>query len=134
MTQKTISEAREMILHVWGDDPGVAIANAVLDHLETERPECIGIGDVARLGGREELDEDVTRALAMLVASPASVLTSRFKFKEEDGNLISTPGRKLFYDTPFLHPVTGDEVHDWQDRVYVDFTVNEGAYGTLPSP
>jgi len=134
MAQKTITEARELIARVWGDDPGAAIANAVLDHLEETRPEEISFAEVIRIGGREDLDDDVTRALAMLAGSPAAVLDSRFRFEEENGDLIPTKSRMLDDDSPFFHPVTGEEVHDWDSRVKVDFTVREGIYDVAPRP
>jgi len=136
MAQATIGEARELIAKVWGDDPGVAIANAVLDYIEEARPERIGFGDVMRLGGREELDEDVTRALAMLAQSRGAVLSSEFRFREGD-QLIPVPSFPLFAPheaTDFKHPLTGEAVPDYMDRVSVDFVVNEGIYGTVPSP
>jgi len=134
MAQRTISEARELIAKVWGEDPAAGIANAVLDHLEAERPEEITFGEVMSLGGREGLDDDVTRALAMLAGSPAAVLDSRFRFEEENGDLIPSPSRTLFDDSPYFHPVTGEEVADWEDRVKVDFTVREGIYDNAPTP
>jgi len=136
MAQATIGEARELIAKVWGDDPGVAIANAVLDHIEEARPERIGFGDVMRLGGREDLDEDVTRALAMLAQSRGAVLSSQFRFRDGE-QLIPVPSFPLFapYETSeFRHPLTGEVVPDYMDRVVVDFVVNDGIYGNEPKP
>jgi hypothetical protein len=134
MAQKTITEARETISRVWGGDPAEAIANAVLDHLREERPELITFADVVRLAGREDIDEDITRSLVILAASPAAVLTSVMRFKDEDGTIIEVAKRDLSDDSPFYHPVTGAEVPDFADRVTVDFTVNDGIYDSAPRP
>jgi len=106
----------------------------VLDHLEETRPEDISFSEVVRIAGREDLDDDVTRALAMLAGSSAAVLDSRFRFEEENGDLVPTPNRMLDDDGPFFHPLTGEEIADWEDRVKVDFTVKEGIYDAAPRP
>jgi hypothetical protein len=107
----------------WRDDPIVGLCNAIVDYvaaLPRGQAELLTFGTLSKAVGKKQLDEELIRALTILVSSRVAALDARGLLVDEDDTeheLEPFDFAKARATGLLIHPETGQPVVNFESRV-----------------
>lgn len=107
----------------WGSDPAVGVCRVILHYAvskPTEESVMLTFGDFTKLAGADYHQEELQRAIAILVSRYHALEMRLVFFDEEDGPIyLDSEEQKDFVDTgKLIHPHHGVVVEGGEDRTY----------------
>ncbi len=123
---ETLEDLKAFVLATWHPGPaGTAVA--LLDRAGeiVERGET-GYGGLAAMLDRE-VDKEILTAVTILCSSSIAVFDIGFVLRE-DGRDIPLDARAVSeanFSKRLAHPVTGEQVEDWEGKTYPFVTAND---------
>jgi hypothetical protein len=112
----------------WRDDPIVGLCSAIVDYvaaLPADQARMLTFRTLSSAVGKENLDEELLRALTILVSSRVAALDAHGLFVDHDQHEYELgPGEfaRIRATGQLIHPETGELILDSESRVIPFFT------------
>lgn len=121
-------EFEERLRRYWHEDPAEPLCANILKYMNghaLERLEMLTFRDFLRITGRSEYDEQLIRAVAILVGT-LDALDTKYMFIEDDGEdeveIDDSDIQAARRDGVFYHPHTGRPVENYESKLFPFFT------------
>jgi hypothetical protein len=126
-----LDRIRKELTGVWHDDPALPLCLKILDFVANAKyreDEVLTYRTLARAAGRDHVDEELLKAVTILVTSTARVLDANAYFVDEyehQHSLSRAEVEAAISEGYLIHPETGDKVRNFEARVIPYFTKSD---------
>lgn len=126
-----IDEFKKEVAKNWHDSPSLEVCLRILDYiyeLPEDELEMLTFVSFSNAVGAKEVNEDVVRAVALLANTSIHALDTKLLFVDDDEEEYEI--EKITLATArtngkFIHPVTGEEVEDFEEKIIPYFVPTE---------
>ena len=119
------NQAAERVQSVWAEAPTGALCLAVLDMVAHGVLKRLTFGQLGRLAEKTNAEEgDVARAVQYLTGDDLHLLDMEFEFIDDDDEVMYFDLNALNEarrEGGLIHPETGEEIENYEDRIFVTF-------------
>jgi hypothetical protein len=126
-----LDELKRELRSVWRDDPVADLCLrlvSALENLPGSELQMLTFGTINQILKKPEIDDEVLRALAILVGSRLHVLDTHYLLLDQHDRELEVDGsdveeaRAVGY---LPHPYTGEQIPDFEDRVFPYFAASD---------
>jgi hypothetical protein len=115
----------------WRDDPIVRVCNEIVDYIASrpaDQLQMISLGAISKAADKEKIDNELLRAIAILVSSHVAALDARGMLVDENENeheLDSNTLAEAIATGRLVHPQTGAILTEFKSKVFPFFVPAE---------
>lgn len=126
-----LDDLKTELIEKWSDDPAGELCLALVDFLRAQPEEHLRMltyYSIGRILEREPLDENVLRAVTILVSTKVHALERRFLFiddEKQEYELDNEEIEEVQRTGNLVHPETGDVVEDFESKLVPFFVPSD---------